>query len=272
MSPETPLQEALRAALSPDVQVRQRGALRLGTLAHEGVAGELVALLVSEPDPFVRETLTWAVVRQSPATVPHLLSALAGEDASRAQVLHALSKIQAPATVEHVLPLVHDPHPLVAAKAWWMIGRTAVPGTEGVLLDLLGRQRDEEQHRALTGALAQMGTVAVPGLAEALGAVQPAVRRHAAEVLVAVGEPARGALDALLAAAQGEDREVAVLALEALGPLDAPEVDELLLRLRDGPSRWLSTVADWLLGDRRDRRDRGERRTRAARESDVPGR
>lgn len=259
MTPETPLQEALRAALSPDVQVRQRGALRLGTLAHEGVAGELVALLVSEQDPFVRETLTWAVVRQSPATVPHLLSALAGGEASRAQVLHALSKIQEPGSVEHVLPLVHDPHPQVAAKAWWVLGRTAVPGTEAVLLDLLGRQEDEEQRRALTRALAQMGGVAVPGLARALAAPDAAVRRHAAEVLVAVGEPARGALAALLAAAEGEDREVAVLALEALGPLDAPEVDELLRRLREGDSRWLSTVANWFLADR------GERRARTAR-------
>ena len=259
MSSETPLQEALRAALSPDVQVRQRGALRLGTLADDGVAGELVALLVSEQDPFVRETLTWAVVRRSPATVPHLLAALAGEDASRAQVLHALSKIQAPASVEHVLPLVDDPHPLLAAKAWWTIGRTAVPGTERVLLGLLGRQHQEEQRQALTRALAQMGAVAVPGLAEALRAPEQTVRRHAVEVLVAVGEPAVGALGGLLAAAEGEDHEVAVLALEALGPLDSPEVDEVLLRLREGRSRWLSTVAGWLLADRGERRSRGTR-------------
>lgn len=254
MSTETPLQEALRAALSPDLMVRQRGALALGTLADDSVAGELVALLVSEADPFVRETLTWAVVRRAPATVPHLLAALAGEDDSRAQVLHALSKIQDPQSVQHALPLVHDPHPLVAAKAWWMVGRTAVPGTAPVLLELLGVPRDEEQRHALTRALAQMGEVAVPGLAQALGAADPEVRRHAAEVLVAVGDPAVGALDALLAAAEGEDRELAVLALEALGPLRAPEVDEVLLRLRDGRSRWLATVADWLMGDRGERR------------------
>lgn len=172
---------------------------------------------------------------------------------SRAQVLHALSKIQDPASVEQVLPLVNDPHPLVAAKAWWMVGRTAVPGTERVLLGLLGRQSDEEQHRALTRALAQMGAVAVPGLAHVLGAPEHAVRRHAAEALVAVGPAAVGALDALLAAAEGDDPEVAVLALEALGSLDSPEVDKLLLRLRQGDSRWLATVADWLLADRRER-------------------
>ena len=256
MSTETPLQEALRAALSPDHQVRLRGALRLGTLADESVAGDMVALLVSEQDPFVRETLTWAVVAQAPATVPHLVAALQGQDRSRAQVLHALSKIQDPASVEHVLPLVDDPHPQVAAKAWWMIGRTAAPGTAACLVRLVGRQQEEEQRLALTRALAQMGEAAVPALAEALAGGEPAVRHHAAQVLVALDTAAVGALDELVVAAEGPDRELAMVALEALAPLDDPRVDDVLLRMRDGESRWLATVADWLIGDRERRRDR----------------
>lgn len=256
MSTETPLQEALRAALSPDHQVRLRGALRLGTLADESVAGDMVALLVSEQDPFVRETLTWAVVAQAPATVPHLVAALQGQDRSRAQVLHALSKIQDPASVEHVLPLVDDPHPQVAAKAWWMIGRTAAPGTAACLVRLVGRQQEEEQRLALTRALAQMGEAAVPALAEALAGGEPAVRHHAAQVLVALDTAAVGALDELVVAAEGPDRELAMVALEALAPLDDPRVDDVLLRMRDGESRWLATVADWLIGDRERRSDR----------------
>lgn len=256
MSTETPLQEALRAALSPDHQVRLRGALRLGTLADESVAGDMVALLVSEQDPFVRETLTWAVVAQAPATVPHLVAALQGQDRSRAQVLHALSKIQDPASVEHVLPLVDDPHPQVAAKAWWMIGRTAAPGTAACLVRLVGRQQEEEQRLALTRALAQMGEAAVPALAEALAGGEPAVRHHAAQVLVALDTAAVGALDELVVAAEGPDRELAMVALEALAPLDDPRVDDVLLRMRDGESRWLATVADWLIGDRERRSNR----------------
>lgn len=96
----------------------------------------------------------------------------------------------------------------------------------------------------------------MPGLAAALGSDDPAVRRHAAEALVAIGEPAVGALDALVEAAQGEDREVAMLALEALAPLDSPRVDEVLAALRDGRSRWLATVADWLIGERERPRQR----------------
>lgn len=249
MEAETPVQEALRAALSSDHQVRLRAALRLGTLADATVAADLVALLVSEPDPFVRETLTWAVVRQAEAAVPHLIAALDGEDPSRVQVLHALSKIQDPASVEHVFPLVDDPDPEVAAKAWWVLGRTRHAASASVLVQRLGQQ-DDEHRGALTRALEQLGEPAVPGLGEALSADDASVRRHAAEALVAIGAPAVGALDELVAAAEGPDRELAMLALEALAPLDAPEVDQVLTRMRDGDSRWLATVADWLLGQR----------------------
>lgn len=252
MSTETPLQEALRAALSTDSNVRQRAALRLGTLADESVTGELVALLRSEPDPFVRETLTWAVTAQDRAAVPHLLDALAGKDPSRAQILHALSKIQDPGTMRHVVPLADDPTPEVAAKAWWAIGRTGVPATAPVLVAKVGMLETDEARAALTRALEHMGAPAVPGLAECLGSDDPAVRRHAAQALVAIGHPALGALDALVAAAQGEDRELAMLAMEALAPLDSPRVDQVLAQLRDGPSRWLATVADWLLSTRED--------------------
>lgn len=250
MATETPLQQTLRAALSPDHQVRLRAALRLGTLADPAVAADLVALLVSEPDPFVRETLTWAVVRQAEAAVPQLVAALAGEDPSRVRVLHALSKIPDPAVVEHVLPLVDDPHPEVAAKAWWVLGRTGGAASAPALLRQLGGPEDESR-RALTRALEQLGEPAVPGLAKALSDDDPTVRRHAAEALIAVGEPAAGALEELVAAAEGPDRELAMLALEALAPLPDPQVDEVLLRMRDGESRWLATVADWLLGQRR---------------------
>lgn len=270
MTGETPLQEALRAALSPDHQVRLHGALRLGTLADGSVGRELVALLVSEQDPYVRETLTWAVVAQANSTLPHLLEALEGQDASRAQVLHALSKIQDPVAVEHVLRLVDDPHPEVAGKAWWVLGRTGDAASAPLLAGLLGKQQDQEQRAALTRALEQLGEPAVPHLAAALGDPDPAVHRHAAEALAAIGERAVAALDALVAAARGPDRELAMLALEALAPLDAPEVDDLLEELRGGPSRWLATVADWLIGDRAERKERRARRAR--RPSGRPGR
>ena len=59
----TTLEQARRAAYDLSPTVRQQAALHLGTHADASVTPELVSLLVAEPDFFVRETLTWAVVR-----------------------------------------------------------------------------------------------------------------------------------------------------------------------------------------------------------------
>ena len=264
MTSTADLQRAMRAARSPNTQIRMKAAIWLESLADHTVAQELVDLLVAEEDPFVRETLTWVIVGQSDSTLPHLIDALEGDEPSRAQVLHALSKIGDDSAVEHVLPLVDDQHPAVAAKAWWVLGRIQVPESAPVLVERLGIEGDEELRSALTRALQYLGEPAVPGVAEALRSSDTAVRRHAAEVLVAMGQPAIGALDALVDAAHGEDRDVAVLAMEAMVPLDDSLIDDLLVAFRDGGDRWLAPVADWFLSERRDlaaRADRVQERT-----------
>ncbi len=266
MTSTADLQRAMRAAQSPNNQIRMKAAIWLESLADHTVAGELVDLLVAEEDPFVRETLTWVIVGQADSTLPHLIDALEGNDPSRAQVLHALSKIGDASAVEHVLPLLDDQHPEVAAKAWWVLGRVQVPESAPLLVERLGIEADEELRTALTRALQYLGEPAVPGVAEAVRSSNPAVSRHAVEVLVAMGEPAIGALDALAEAAHGDDRDVAVLAMEAMVPLADPSIDELLASFRDGEDRWLASVADWFLSERRDLAARAERiQTRARR-------
>jgi HEAT repeat protein len=248
------LEEALRAAFSTDPSVRQEAALRLGTLADASLAPQLVTLLVSEPDFYVRETLTWAVVNQAQAALPHLLAALEGDDPSRVQVLHALSKIRDPAAVPVILPLADDPDDAVAAKAWWALGRTGTPEAAPALLAHLG-DRDEARRRELTRALEQLGEPAVAGLAECLGDEDVLTRRHAAEALSVIGDPAaRGAAEALAHAVEHDVKEVSLVAVEALARLDVPVVDAALRRLRDSGDRWLSIIADWLLTDRAERR------------------
>lgn len=247
---------ALRAAFSTDPSVRQEAALRLGTLADAALAPQLVTLLVAEPDFYVRETLTWAVVNQAQAALPHLLAALEGSDPSRVQVLHALSKIRDPRAVPHILPLADDPDDAVAAKAWWALGRTGTPEAVPALLRHLG-DPDEARRRELTRALEQLGEPAVAGLAERLGTEDEDVltRRHAAEALTVIGDPAaRGALPSLVHAVEHDVEEVALVAVEALARLDVPEVDDALRRLRGSGDRWLAIVADWLLSDRVERR------------------
>lgn len=251
MATSDSIEKALQAAVHEDSSVRQRAALYLGIHADDAVARELVSLLISEPDFYVRETLTWAVVTRADATYPLLVDALQDTGPERVQVLHALSKIRRPEAVAQILPLVDDPDEHVAAKARWALGRTATPGAVSALIDHLGEQ-DDFSRRELTRALEQAGAAAVAGLAARLvEATEPSVRSHAAEVLVGIGDPgARPAADALFHAVDHDDNHVVVPAMEALAALDVPGVDERLARLREGEDQWLSITAGWLLEDR----------------------
>ena len=251
----TSVDKALQAARHDDPSVRQRAALWLGTHADETVAADLVRLLVTEPDFYVRETLTWAVVTRHTSTYPLLVEALRddslAEGPGRVQVLHALSKIRRPESVAEILPLADDEDDAVAAKAWWALGRIHTPGAVAALVDHLGVEQDFRR-RELTRALEQAGEAAVEGLAQRLREDPDlSVRRHAAETLLAIGDPAsRGAAPDLLHAVEHDDKEVVLPAIEALAELDLPEVDGVLTRLRDGDDAWLSITAGWLLTDR----------------------
>ena len=251
MATSESLEQALLAAAHEDSSVRQRAAFYLGTHGDDSIARELVSLLISEPDFYVRETLTWAVVTRSESTYPLLIDALAGDGPERVPVLHALSKIRRPEAVAEILPLASDPDEFVAAKARWALGRTATPGAVSALLDHLGEEGDFNR-RELTRALEQAGEHAVEGLADRLvNDSEVSVRRHAAEVLIGIGDPdARGAAEALFHVIEHDDKEVVLLAMEALAGLDLPGVDETLTRLRDGDDRWLSITAGWMLEDR----------------------
>lgn len=254
--------KALRAARHGDPSVRQRAAMYLGTHADDSCAAELVSILVDEPDFYVRETLTWAIVTRAAASYPYVVDLLRDdaqrEGPARVHLLHVLSKIRYPESVAEILPHVDDEDDAVAAKAWWALGRIHTPGAVAALLDHLGVEQ-EFRRRELTRALEQAGGTAVDGLAERLRHdPDPSVRRHAAEALLGIGDPAaREAADALLHTVEHDDKEVVLPAMEALAELDLPEIDEVLERLRDGDDAWLSITAGWLLTDRSERA-RGE--------------
>lgn len=249
----TSIERALAGARHDDPSVRQRAALWLGTHADESAAADLVALLVSEPDFYVRETLTWAVVTRARVTYPLLVEALRAGGPARVQVLHALSKIREPASVAEILPLTDDVEDAVAAKAWWALGRIGTPGAVAALIDQLGVEQ-EFRRRELTRAIEQAGEAAVEGLAGRLDDLDASVRRHAAEALLGIGDPAaRGAAPQLLHVVEHDDKDVVLPAMEALAELDLPEVDAVLRRLRDGSDAWLSITAGWLLTDRGER-------------------
>lgn len=143
---EAGLVRALEGLAHGSASVRLRAALEVGTAADPRCADALVARCAVEPEFFVRDMLTWALVRQPAAvTVPKLVAELDSECAqARSQALHTLSKIGDrrawPALTRALLTDADD----AVARSAWRAAVVLVPdggggGLAAVLATQLGR-------------------------------------------------------------------------------------------------------------------------------------
>lgn len=170
---------------SPDQSVRLKAALAAGTYPNDDFIEILIAQCSHEPDFFVRDTLSWALMRQDRETVvKRLITELKSPVAqSRSQALHTLSKIGD----KQNYPLITHEHlfdieDAVASTAW----RTAsvlVPDEEKatlvqLLLTQLGRG-DSDLQFALTRFLCAIGEPIVDPLKDAAGSANEEIRVQA---------------------------------------------------------------------------------------------
>ncbi|MFE2985976.1 HEAT repeat domain-containing protein [Streptomyces sp. NPDC059262] len=165
--------------------VRLRAALAVGTAPDPGFVDKLIQRCAIEPEFFVRDMLTWALVRHPVSlTLPELLRELRSERAqARSQALHTLSKIgdrQAWPAITRAL--LSDADAEVARSAWRAAVVLVPEGEESSLAaDLaaqLGRGEQETQ-LSLSQALIALGEVIVPVVQAATTADDPGVRAHA---------------------------------------------------------------------------------------------
>lgn len=182
---DTNTMRALQGLDNGDSSVRLEVAMAAGTTPDPGFIDRLVERCAIEPEFFVRDMLTWALTRHSPAmTVPRLIDELHSERAQgRSQALHTLSKIGDrrawPAITRALLTDADDE----VARAAWRAAVVLVPENEeselaGVLATQLGRGERETQ-LSLSRALIALGEVIMPTLRAAMTDPDPRVRRHA---------------------------------------------------------------------------------------------
>ncbi|MFF1822946.1 HEAT repeat domain-containing protein [Kribbella sp. NPDC058245] len=205
--------ETLAARLGAgDSSARLRSAMTVGD--QPGLVEALLARCAVEPDFFVRDMLTWALIRQpAEVTVPMVLAELQSDRAqARSQALHTLSKIGSPATWAAITPeLLRDPNDEVARTAW----RAAVvlapeekrEWLAGELVTQLGRG-DRMVQVSLSRALVALGELIEPVLRPALASADERVQAHARATNLLLRDP-----DAAFAA----DVEAAKR-IDALGP------------------------------------------------------
>lgn len=234
---------ALRGLTDPDREVRQAAALTLGTIANPAAAQVLAARLGSEPDFFVRDTLSWALTRIPDSATPLLVDALHGTDTTTCvQALHVLSKIADPATTKAIMELTTHTNPRVASKARWALTRIANPMAIPALIVHLGTG-DNTTQNDLTRDLASFGAAAVPALTAALSDKEAGVRNHATEVLCFIGHDAKDATVALTRALEDIAPEVRLSAAMALFEISTPESLEALSRHTESDDSRLRAIA-----------------------------
>jgi len=179
--------ERLRAALSDESSsARLQSALAAGTYPDERFVPVLVDRSGIEPDFFVRDMLTWALMRHpASATIPRLLYEVGSELAqARSQALHALSKIGDPRGWAAITPeVLRDSDDDVATTAWRTAAGLVPAGQEAALAEELATQLGRGElsvRRSLSRSMAVLGEAALPALRARVSHRDDDVRLHAA--------------------------------------------------------------------------------------------
>lgn len=234
-----------------DENVRLRAAMELGLSADPHAGSVLVARLGAEPDPAVKEMITWAAVQHADRAREALLVQLySAEPSVRAQAAHVLSKIGGPAVVPPILPVLTDDDPVVAVKAYRAAASSGSPEVVPTLLSRLGHG-DAGVRDALTDALVALAEWTVVPLTAALADADPMVRIHVADTLSDLGSPrADVAVDALAGHLSDPEPDVRVAMLCALSRLDPERTEPVLRWVVDGQDAELATLAGRLLEHR----------------------
>lgn len=175
---------------SPDQSVRLKAALAAGTYPNLDHIEVLIRQCASETDFFVRDTLSWALMRQDRPTVvqsliPELKSA---NPQSRSQALHTLSKIGDKENYSLITTeLLLDADDFVASTAWRsasvLVPDADKPALVEILISQLGRG-DSDTQFGLTRFLCAIGQPIVAPLMQAAQSADETVRTQAEFTLI----------------------------------------------------------------------------------------
>lgn len=200
--------DRLRIALEAEpASARLQTAMAAGLRPNDRYIEVLVERFTTEPDFFVRDMLTWALLQHDrdftlARVLPELTSVF---PQARAQALHTLSKLgDQRAWPAITAELLHDAEDEVARTAW-RAAATLVPEAEAArLAEELSSEfarGDYTTQRSLSRALAALGDAAAPVIERAKKHRRAAVRTHAIATEGLMKYPDAG-FDVAIAAAQ----------------------------------------------------------------------
>jgi len=158
---------------SPDQSVRLKAALAAGTYPQVEFIEVLISQCAIESDFFVRDTLSWALMRNDVAKVVERLETelQSSNPQAKSQAIHTLSKIGDKANYSLITDeMLFDPDDFIASTAW-RVSSVLVPDDQKTILvkkliTQLGRG-DSDVQFGLTRFLCALGECIVEPLTEA---------------------------------------------------------------------------------------------------------
>ena len=170
---------------SPDQSVRLNAVMTAGTYPQPEYIDVLIDQCAHEPDFFVRDTLSWALMRQDISEVVKRLEVelKSSNPKSRGQALHTFSKIGDKKYYSLITnELLLDSDDSVAMVAWraasGLVSEDGIDELSRTLFTQLGRGNFEVQ-LGLSRALCRLGKVIIPALIVATRSSDEAIKHHA---------------------------------------------------------------------------------------------
>ena len=170
---------------SPDQSVRLNAALAAGTYPEPHFIEILVAQCAIETDFFVRDTLSWALMRNDVSAVVERLKVEleSSNPQGKSQAIHTLSKIGDKKNYSLISDgMLLDPDDFIASTAWRaasaLVPEEEKPALVAKLLTQLGRG-DSDVQFALTRFLCAIGDQILEPLTEAANSEDEATSNQA---------------------------------------------------------------------------------------------
>lgn len=196
-----------------DASARLQTAMSAGIKPNPEFIEPLIDRCGVEPDFFVRDMLSWALLQQDRSTTLAMLRPELGAQTNqaRSQALHTLSKIGDQVAWEWITPeMLTDPDDEVAKTAWRAAAAVVPDVHRAELAELLTSQfgrGDRHLRLSLSRAFVSLGEAALPAIEQAKSRKAAGVREHAEATARLIADPELG-FDAAVAEAK---RAVALL-------------------------------------------------------------
>ena len=224
----------------PDKNVRGKAALSLGKLGDVAMLDTLLMALGSETDLYVREDITWALVRIGGEAIEPLIDLLYNTNAAiRHNAAHVLGKIGGQAVVEPLIQVLHDTDAAVVTKAAFGLGQIGDERAIPALVRLVGHENREVQ-TMLINVLERLGTASVQPLIEVMTNESWQVREQAADILGQIGD--QQALPVLIEALKDQVWQVRFAAVTALGHIGGARAKAALQTMPEDEDQRVQTL------------------------------